>query len=106
MDKLTNNLYNIIYAENTEVSICLTDSSHPVFKAHFPDYPVLPAFLQIDIISEIFNLDIIGIAKSKFMEPLFPLDKLVIHREERNKNIKIKFKKQDKITSEITVEIR
>ncbi|MDD5358914.1 MAG: hypothetical protein PHI79_05690 [Sulfurovaceae bacterium] len=106
MDKLTNNLYNIMYTKNTEVGIRLTDASHPVFKAHFPNYPVLPAFLQIDIISEIFNLDIIGIIKSKFIEPLFPLDELVIYREEQNKNIKIKFKKKDKITSEIIVDIR
>jgi 3-hydroxymyristoyl/3-hydroxydecanoyl-(acyl carrier protein) dehydratase len=103
---LTNDLYDIINLDNTETTICLADVTHPVFAAHFPDYPVLPAFLQVDIASEIFNLNIVGISYSKFIEPLFPLDKLIVQIDKQDEKIKIKYKKQNKVISEMMLEAK
>jgi 3-hydroxyacyl-[acyl-carrier-protein] dehydratase len=103
---LTNELYTFTRCEANRVSVVLSDASHPVFKAHFENYPVLPAFLQVDIASEILKFEVKGISRSKFIEPLFPEDTLVMEYEERPSNLRIRWKKNDKIASEITLEIR
>lgn len=102
---LTNQLYTYAVLEANRTNVVLAESTHPVFKAHFENYPLLPAFLQVDIASEILNVKIKGISRSKFMEPLFPEDKLVLEHEERGKNLRIRWKKNDKIASEITLEV-
>ncbi len=106
MNTLTNQLYTLIKKEETQAIIVLADDTHPIFKAHFEGNPLLPAFLQVDIIAEIFDLTISEISRSKFMEPLKPLDTLTLNLEKRPQGIKVRLLKQEHVCSEIYLEIR
>lgn len=106
MNILTNQLYTLIKKEETQALIILGDETHPIFKAHFEGNPILPAFLQVDIVAEIFGLNIIGINRSKFMEPLRPLDEVLIHLEKSVTGIKAKLLKHEQICCEMNLEVR
>lgn len=101
---LTQQLYTYIIKEKGEIQVTLSDESHPIFKAHFEGNPLLPAFMQVDIAAEILDLTVNGISRSKFMEPLLPNDELILQHEERSGKIRIRWIKNDKIASEMTLE--
>lgn len=105
MGRLTEKLYSVINKNDNTIVIQLTDESHPIFKAHFEGNPLLPAFLQVDIAAEVLGLSVKGISRSKFMEPLLPNDHVVLVHEERAGKIRIQWKKNDKIASEITLDV-
>jgi len=69
---LTDGLYKVIDRSDDIVKLQLSDASHPVFKAHFENNPLLPGFLQLDIIAEILDKEIEKIINTKFMKPIFP----------------------------------
>jgi len=69
---LTTDLYSIEFKDDTKAIIKLSDSNHPVFKAHFPTKPILPGFINFDIVSELFDLDINKIKKAKFIKIIEP----------------------------------
>lgn len=106
MSTLTQNLYTLVNKEEAQALIVLADEKHPIFKAHFEGNPLLPAFLQVDIVAEIFGLQIIGITRSKFMEPLKPLDEVVIRLDKRPSGIKARLMKQENTCSEMNLEVR
>ena len=102
---MTNNLYTIISQTNNEVQIKLSDKTHPIFKAHFPNNPILPGFLQIDIIAEILKDEIKIINKSKFISHILPNDIITYEINIKNDNKKaIKIIKNNKKISEFTYE--
>lgn len=104
MNSLTQQLYTYTQDSDGTFSVILADGTHPIFKAHFENYPLLPAFLQVDIAAEILNFEVKGISRSKFMEPLFPNDALTLQCEEKSGKSKIRWIKNGKIASEITLE--
>ncbi|MGZ8547252.1 MAG: hypothetical protein ACXW33_01420 [Sulfuricurvum sp.] len=106
MSILTQKLYTLMIQEENQVLIRLADETHPIFKAHFEGNPLLPAFLHVDIVAEIFGLEIIGISRSKFMEPLKPLDAVMIRLEKRPSGIKARLLKEERTCSEMSFEVR
>jgi len=106
MNTLTQQLYTLIMQDEVQAVIVLADEMHPIFKAHFEGNPLLPAFLQVDIVGQIFGFEIIGISRSKFMEPLKPLDEVVIHLEKRPQGIKVRLMKEERTCSEMNLEVR
>lgn len=106
MSALTQQLYTLVMQEDAKALIVLADETHPIFKAHFEGNPLLPAFLHVDIVAEIFGLEIIGISRSKFMEPLKPLDEVMIRLEKRPQGIKVRLMKEDRTCSEMSLEVR
>lgn len=106
MNILSSQLYTLIKKEETQALIILGDESHPIFHAHFEGNPILPAFLQVDIVAEIFNLNVIGITRSKFMKPLKPLDEVLIRLEKSTFGIKAKLLKDEQICCEMNLEIK
>ncbi len=80
---LTDNLYNIEYKDNDRVVITLSDENHAIFKAHFPDQPILPGFINLEIISEVFDIKITKIKKAKFLQTVLPKQTLIY---EKNSN--------------------
>jgi 3-hydroxyacyl-[acyl-carrier-protein] dehydratase len=55
---LINDFFNIIKIENTDKSILSSiqlNASHQIFKGHFPDNPVTPGVVQLQIIKEILE---------------------------------------------------
>jgi len=77
MQILSKNLYSYKVLTPYSWEVTLTNETHPVFKAHFEGNPLLPAFLQIDILGELLNKKLLSIDKSKFKQPLLPNDKIV-----------------------------
>lgn len=74
---LTSKLYKVLSQSDECVEIVLSDASHPVFKAHFEGMPLLPGFLQIDIISEILNVEVEAITSAKFVQKVLPEERLL-----------------------------
>lgn len=81
---LTDNLYTIDYKNDTKAIVTLSSEDHPVFKAHFPNNPILPGFVHLDILSDAFNLHLTAIKKAKFIKTALPSQTLVY---EKNNNI-------------------
>ena len=69
---LLDGLYTVLDVSEREGNILLSDENHPVFKAHFPSRPILPGFVHLEIISDIFKLEIKGVKKAKFTNLVLP----------------------------------
>lgn len=69
---LLDGFYEVIQTNENEVFVKLCDATHKVFQAHFPDKPILPGFVHLDIIEDVFNIEIIGIKKAKYSALVFP----------------------------------
>lgn len=65
-------LYEVVEKSDTAISVKLADSSHPVFQAHFPGNPLLPAFMQLDIIAAVVEKEIDAVVTAKFVKPVLP----------------------------------
>ena len=99
-----NGLYTLLKQDIDEVTIKLSTEDHPIFKAHFPNNPILPGFALVDIIAKSLNESIISIQYSKFIAHIKPNDILLctIKTQEKKRTIKV-FKNKQKV-SEITYE--
>jgi len=86
MQRLTKDLYSVKAIDNISWEVILTDASHSVFKAHFESNPLLPAFLQIDIFSEILSKEVVKIERAKFKMPILPNDTIVYKIIKQNDN--------------------
>lgn len=80
--ELIDSFYKIIEVTNKNVTIHLCDKNHPIFQAHFPQNPILPGFMHLEIISRLFNLQIVSIKKAKFTGIVHPLNILVYKRND------------------------
>ncbi len=81
---LLNNLYTIKFKSNSKVIVELSNEEHPVFKAHFPNNPILPGFVHFDIISDTFNIQLTTIKKAKFIKIALP-SQILIYEKNNNK---------------------
>ena len=77
MRLLNKKLYTHKKLSEESWEVTMADETHPVFKAHFEGNPLLPAFLQIDIMSEILDKKLLSIDRSKFKLPILPNDVLI-----------------------------
>ena len=73
---LSQDLYEVISKSEEAVVISLSDANHPIFKAHFEGMPLLPGFLQVDIVAEVLGKEIDAITSAKFMNKVLPSEKL------------------------------
>jgi len=80
---LSKDLYVIDSIDENRAVITLCDETHPVFKAHFPTKPILPGFMNFDIVEKLFDFKITTIKKAKFLKIVTPNQTLTY---ERNKN--------------------
>lgn len=103
---MTADIYQIIEASEERVELKLAGEDHPLFKAHFPGNPILPGFIQIEIIAGIRQDEVIRVPHSKFISHLFPDDRIVYHIEQEGKITKIKVTRGSKKVSEIRYEAR
>ena len=103
---LLDNLYDIIESNINLTTIKLADKNHKIFKAHFPTLPILPGFLQIDIIVNILNDEVTNIKYSKFISHIYPNDEIIYNIKTIDKKRIIKIKKDNKKVSEINYEYK
>ncbi len=87
---LSNGLYTVLSQSDSAVEIELSDASHPVFKAHFENMPLLPGFLQVDIIAEILGNDIDEITSAKFVNKVLPEMRLIYRIEPTKNGVRVK----------------
>jgi len=87
---LTESLYEVITQSEEEVVITLSDASHKIFKAHFEGMPLLPGFLQIDIVAEILNKEIEAITSAKFVQKVLPGDTLMYRIAPTKSGVRVK----------------
>jgi 3-hydroxyacyl-[acyl-carrier-protein] dehydratase len=78
------NLYTVVYKDDSKVTIQLGDENHPVFKAHFPTNPLLPGFMNFEIISKLFDIKITSIKKAKFLRTVAP-NQIITYQRDANK---------------------
>jgi 3-hydroxyacyl-[acyl-carrier-protein] dehydratase len=78
------NLYTVVYKDDSKVTIQLSDENHPVFKAHFPTNPLLPGFMNFEIISKLFDIKITSIKKAKFLRTVAP-NQIITYQRDANK---------------------
>ena len=101
------NLYTLLECcskiDELNAKIKITDKD-AIFDAHFPDFPLLPAFIQIDIAVSILKkneiyINITSIENAKFKEKIIPGDivEYIIKLNDDNNVIKITIQKDNKI---------
>lgn len=81
---LLNNLYTIKFKSDSKVIVELSNEEHPIFKAHFPNNPILPGFVHFDIVSNTFNIHLTTIKKAKFIKIALP-SQILIYEKNNNK---------------------
>jgi 3-hydroxyacyl-[acyl-carrier-protein] dehydratase len=82
-------IFTILQKSEKYYKIRLHDSTHPVFRAHFPDNPILPGFVLLEITATLFTQEHKEILRAKFLEQIAPLDVLELKSEEGEKSTKI-----------------
>ena len=96
---LLDGLYEVLEKSAEKARVKLSDASHPVFKAHFPDNPILPGFAHLDIIEDVFNLEITEIKKAKYSALVLPEEELLYKREKKQ----IKVFSSDKLVASFSL---
>ena len=94
---LTEGLYEVITQSEEEVVITLSDATHKIFKAHFEGMPLLPGFLQIDIIAEVLNKEIEAITSAKFVQKVLPSEKLTYTIAPTKSGVRVKLHNEDQL---------
>ena len=97
-------LYQILNEEVTSVRIRLADETHKIFQAHFPGNPLLPAFVMIEMCSQLFVQEIKAISKAKFMQPVLPDDVLDFCFTPKESKVHVRILREEKIVAEIVYE--
>jgi len=78
---LIKNLYSIEFKDDKKAVIKLADENHPIFKAHFPTKPILPGFINLEIVSDVFEIKITEVKRAKFLKIIEPDQTLVYERD-------------------------
>ena len=87
---LSNGLYSVVSQSDERIEIKLTDASHPIFKAHFEGMPLLPGFLQIDMVAEILGKEIDAITSAKFVKKVLPDERLTYTISPTKSGVRVK----------------
>ena len=81
---LTDGLYELLFQDETKAIIKLSDENHPLFKAHFPTMPIMPGYVNFEIVADVFDLDITTIKKAKFLKTALP-NQTLTYKKNNNK---------------------
>jgi 3-hydroxyacyl-[acyl-carrier-protein] dehydratase len=92
---LETGIFTVVSRDEKSITLCFSDASHPVFRAHFEDNPILPGFMQIDIVAALFKKRVTAITMAKFMKPIRPDETVTCHVTEGSKSTRILLKDAD-----------
>lgn len=90
---MLSNLYEVLKNDVSTISLQLCDKNHDIFKAHFPDNPLLPGFILIDICEKEFDKKIKKIKKASFLKPILPKDKITFYMQTKAKSLHVNVKR-------------
>jgi len=77
-------LYEILDKSENKAIVKLSNKKHPIFKAHFPQKPILPGFVHFEIIEDAFGIKITTVKKTKFTKMINP-DEILTYERDKNK---------------------
>lgn len=97
-------LYIILKKNKREITIQLTDASHPIFKAHFPNNPILPGFCHIEILSAILEDKITKVNFLKLQQKTVPKETITYTLAKKSNKRVIKITNDIKQIGEIHYE--
>ncbi len=86
MNSFINNFFTVLKKRDSEGTISLCDKEHPIFKAHFPGQPILPGFIHLEIIAELFGEKIKKVKKAKFVKHVEP-NSIITYKKIKHKVI-------------------
>ena len=99
-------LYRVQCHNESMFAIQLSDDMHPVFKAHFPNHPILPGFVLLDISAEVLHVEIASITKAKFLQTILPQSLLYFYCKINGKRIQIIVKQNEQKVADLNYEKR
>lgn len=97
-------MYTFTCKDDKTFSVTLADENHPIFKAHFPNNPILPGFILLDISAQILHVEIVHVKKAKFLHSILPQSLLHFHVEEKDKTLKIIVKQNEQKVADLHYE--
>ena len=66
-------LYTVVSKEENSATVRLLTES-PIYKAHFPEYPITPGVTLLQISLELMGKKLVGAKEIKFVAPVLPGD--------------------------------
>lgn len=66
-------LYTVVSKEENSATVRLLPES-PIYKAHFPEYPITPGVTLLQISLELMGKKLVGAKEIKFVAPVLPGD--------------------------------
>ena len=66
-------LYTVVSKEEKSATVRLLPES-PIYKAHFPEYPITPGVTLLQIALELMGKKLVGAKEIKFVAPVLPGD--------------------------------
>ena len=66
-------LYTVVSREDGCATVRLLPDS-PIYKAHFPEYPITPGVTLLQIALELMGKKLVGAKEIKFVAPVLPGD--------------------------------
>lgn len=66
-------LYTVVSKEENSATVRLLPES-PIYKAHFPEYPITPGVTLLQIALELMGKILVGAKEIKFVAPVLPGD--------------------------------
>ena len=66
-------LYSVVSKEENSATVRLLPES-PIYKAHFPEYPITPGVTLLQIALELMGKKLVGAKEIKFVAPVLPGD--------------------------------
>ena len=69
---LTDKLYSVEFKDDTKAVVRLSDENHSIFKAHFPSRPIMPGYVNFEIVADVFDIEVTTIKKAKFLKTALP----------------------------------
>ena len=70
---LEGNLYEVITKADSSADVHLLPDS-PIFRAHFPGYPITPGVTLVQMALEVMGAQLKGARDIKFVDPIFPTE--------------------------------
>ncbi len=73
-------LYTVVSKEENSATVRLLPES-PIYKAHFPEYPITPGVTLLQIALELMGKKLVGAKEIKFVAPVLPGDGIEVRFE-------------------------
>ena len=73
-------LYTVVSKEENSATVRLIPES-PIYKAHFPEYPITPGVTLLQISLELMGKKLVGAKEIKFVAPVLPGDGIEVRFE-------------------------